>query len=414
MIQFERHTLSNGLRIVVHRDTQTPLVAVNVVYNVGSKFESPDKTGMAHLFEHLMFGGTNQIPSFDIPLQNAGGDNNASTNTDLTNYYDILPAINIETALWLESDRMRLLDFSEKALKTQKKVVIEEFKETCLEEPYGDLWHHLGKMAYQHHPYRWPTIGMEISHIKSIDLNNIKNFFYTYYRPNNAVIAISGNVDIDEAFNLVEKYFGDIPMSNGTAQSICAEPPQNEFRQHTLTADVPHDAIFRAYHIGGRYSDDFYAADFITDILASGRSSRFYKKLFKEAQYFNTIDAFVSGTTDPGLLVIEGHLNPNVTMDNARKNILQEINALKDGKIDDRELQKIKNSIETSIAFSELNTLDKALSLGYYEMTADAELINTEVEKYFSITKKDIQEAANLIFNDENCCELVYLKSDRD
>ena len=411
MIQFEKHTFSNGLRVVVNRDITTPLCAINVVYNVGSKVENPMKTGFAHLFEHLMFGGTKQIPSFDLPLQFAGGDNNASTNSDLTNYYDILPAQNIETALWLESDRMRALDFSEKSLKTQKKVVIEEFRETCLEEPYGDLWHHLGQMAYTTHPYKWPTIGQEISHIKQITLADVKDFFYTYYRPNNAVIAISGNIDFDRAFKLVEMYFGDIHHGNTVIQEIEKEPIQTFFKNKTLQADVPHDAIFRAYHVESRYADQFYAADFISDVLASGRSSRFYKRLFKEKQMFTIIDAFVSGTIDPGLLVLEGHLNPGITIDDARLAMMHEIEILQQDGITDQELQKLKNAVETSIAFSEVNILNKAISLGYYEITAEASLVNTEIEKYFNVSKDDIQKAAQQIFTDENCCELCYLKT---
>ncbi|MEZ4909269.1 MAG: pitrilysin family protein [Saprospiraceae bacterium] len=410
MIQFEKHTLSNGLRVVINRDATTALCAVNIVYNVGSKLENPMKTGFAHLFEHLMFGGTKAIPSFDLPLQFAGGDNNASTNSDLTNYYDILPAQNIETAFWLESDRMRELDFSEKSLKVQKKVVIEEFRETCLEEPYGDVWHHLGQMAYKTHPYKWPTIGQEISHIKEITLLDVKDFFYTYYRPNNAVLSISGNVDVDKTMRLVENYFGEIPRGKDNSNTIPSEPKQSTFNEKILYANVPHDAIFRAYHMDSRYADQFYAADFISDILASGRSSRFYKRLFKEKQMFNIIDAFVSGTIDPGLIVLEGHLNPGVDMDTARNAIMLEIEILKQDGITDQELQKLKNTVETSIAFSEVNILNKAISLGYYEITAEANLINTEIEKYFKLTKEDIQQTAQELFTDENCNELCYLK----
>jgi predicted Zn-dependent peptidase len=384
------------------------MVAVNVVYNVGSKYEEPDKTGFAHLFEHLMFGGSINIPDFDDHIQDAGGENNAFTNTDLTNFYEVLPAENIETALWLESDRMLQLRFSKKSLDTQKKVVIEEFKETCLNEPYGDMWHHLSRLCYKVHPYQWPTIGKDMSHIAEATLDQVKTFFYHYYRPDNAVLVLAGNIDVKKGIQLVEKWFGSIPAGHYTKPNYLYEPPQIEFRQDILRQDVPHDAVYQGYHMAGRMDDGFYACDLLSDVLANGRSSRFYQRLYKEQELFSTIDAFISGTVDPGLFIIEGKTMPGISMEKAKKAIKLELDMLKNDLISEQELSKLKNSVESSLLYSEVSVLNKAISLAYFEVLGDADMINIEAERYHNVTAEDIRNAAQQVFREENCSEVLY------
>lgn len=408
MISFEKKVLANGLKVLVHEDHSTPMVAINVVYNVGSKYEDPDHTGFAHLFEHLMFGGSVNIPDFDGPIQRAGGENNAFTNTDLTNFYEVLPAENMETALWLESDRMLQLQFSKKSLNTQKRVVVEEFKETCLEEPYGDMWHHLSRLSYKVHPYQWPTIGKEMKHISDATLDQVEDFFFRYYRPDNAILTLAGPLDAAKGFALAEKWFGEIPAGETRKTEISAEPKQTEFRQEILHADVPHDAIYLAFHMGDRLSNSYYACDLLSDVFANGRSSRFYQRLYKEQQLFSTIDAFITGSIDPGLFIIEGKLMPGVTIDQARDAIFRELNDVCEHLISERELTKLKNSVESSLTFSEVSVLNKAISLSYFELLGDASMINQEALRYQAITAEDLRTAARNTFRKENCSELLY------
>ncbi len=410
MIHFEKHTLANGLRVIVHQDNTTPMVAVNVVYHVGSKVEHPDHTGFAHLFEHLMFGGSVNIPDFDGPIQLAGGENNAFTNTDLTNFYEVLPAYNIETALWLESDRMLQLKFNKRNLETQKKVVIEEFKETCLEEPYGDMWHHLSSLAYKVHPYRWPTIGKELSHIATATLQQVEDFFYSHYRPSNAVIVLAGNIDPQTGFALVEKWFGDIPVGTVAEADVPSEPEQTEFRQQLLVQDVPHEAVYQGFHMASRMTPEYYAADLLSDVLANGRSSRFYQTLYKEKKYFSTIDAFISGTIDPGLFIIEGKTMPEVSLETAIDAIWEELHEVAAQKISENELTKLKNSVTSSLAFSEASILNKAISLAYFELLGSASLIHDEAERYMQIDAEAIRSVAEKLFRKENCNQILYLK----
>ncbi|HQV96993.1 MAG: insulinase family protein [Saprospiraceae bacterium] len=410
MIAFERIVLGNGLTVIIHEDFSTPMVAVNVVYNVGSKHEDPNHTGFAHLFEHLMFGGSKHIPDFDTPIQDAGGENNAFTNTDLTNFYEVLPAQNVETALWLESDRMLQLRFSKKSLNTQKKVVIEEFKETCLNEPYGDMWHHLSALCYTRHPYQWPTIGKHLDHIADATIDQVVVFFEQYYKPENAVVVLAGNITISKGFELVQKWFGDIPKGNFKKNALEVEPVQSTPRQKVLTQNVPHEAIYQGYHMGTRLSDSYYACDLLSDVLANGRSSRFYQKLYKEQQLFSTIDAFISGTTDPGLFIIEGKTMPSISIDQAKDAIRTELNILQNDKIPDRELTKLKNAVESSLTFSEVSALNKAISLAYFEVLGDANLINEEAKRYQEITADDLRDTAQNVFKPENCSEVIYLQ----
>lgn len=410
MIAFSKFQLKNGLRVVVHEDDSTPMAAVNVLYNVGSKDESPDKTGFAHLFEHLMFGGSANIPDFDEPIQRAGGENNAFTNNDITNFYDLVPAENLEVALWLESDRMLQLNFSEKVLEVQRKVVVEEFKETCLNQPYGDVWHHLSDMAYQVHPYRWPTIGLVPKHVEDATLDDVKEFFYKFYRPNNAILVVAGNVKVELIRPLVEKWFGDIPAGQVPERRLPTEPPQKALQQRINEAKVPVDALYLAFHICGRGDADFHAVDLLSDVLGNGPSSRLYRRLLKEQKLFASIDCYVSGSLEPGLLIVEGKPSEGVSLEQAEEAIWKELNLLKDEAIQEQELQKLKNKSEAALVFSEVNVLNKAINLAYFELLGNAAMINEEGAKYQRLTVADIQRVSRQIFTQENCSKLVYRK----
>ncbi len=408
MIDFSRFELDNGLKIILHEDHSTPMVAVNVLYNVGARDESPDKTGFAHLFEHLMFGGSANIPNFDEPIQRAGGDNNAFTNNDTTNFYTILPAENIETAFWLESDRMLGLNFNKENLDIQRKVVLEEFKETCLNQPYGDVWHHISDMAFKVHPYRWPTIGKIPQHVEEATLEDVEDFFYKYYRPNNAILAISGNVKKLDIKKLAEKWFGPIPKGKIPKRNIPKEPPQKRLEQRISHAKVPIDALYLAFHIPGRLDVDYYTTDLLSDILGNGASARLYRKLLKERRLFNHIDAYITGSIDPGLLIIEGKPTKNVSLEQAEAAIWEELEKLKKALIPNVELLKYKNKIESTLTFSEMNILNKAINLAFFELLGEANLINREKEIYHNITVEDIHYMANVVLTKENCSELYY------
>ena len=412
MIQFERFELENGLKVIVHEDNSTPMVAVNVLYDVGARDESPDKTGFAHLFEHLMFGGSLNVPNFDVPIQLAGGENNAFTNNDITNFYDTLPAENIETAFWLESDRMMSLNFNKKTLEVQRKVVLEEFKETCLNQPYGDAWHHIADVAYRKHPYRWPTIGKIPQHVEDATLDDVKDFFYKYYRPNNAILAVAGNVKLDQVKTLSKKWFGPIPKGATPKRKLPKEPIQRKFQQRTQKAKVPIDALYLAFHIGGRKDEDYYATDLISDILSNGGSSRLYRKLLKDQQLFSSIDAYITGNIDPGLLIIEGKPAEGVTLEVAEKAIWKELRLLRNQLIPEKELLKYKHKIESALTFSEVNILNKAINLAFYELLGDANLANLEGKKYSAITCEDIHRVARKIFTKSNCSKIFYQAED--
>lgn len=384
------------------------MVVVNVLYNVGARDESPDKTGFAHLFEHLMFGGSKHISNFDDVIQLAGGDNNAFTNNDITNFYDILPAENIETAFWLESDRMLSLNFDEKVLEVQRKVVVEEFKESCLNQPYGDVWHHLADMAYKVHPYQWPTIGKVPKHVEDATLDDVKSFFYKFYRPNNAVLTVVGNVSSAQVKALTQKWFSDIPAGTIPPRSFPTEPPQEKLEQRINEANVPVDALYLAFHTSARAEDDYYATDLMSDILSHGPSSRLYRKLLKEQQLVSHIDCYVTGNIDPGLLIIEGKPSEGVSLEQLEDAIWKELELLKAEAVSERELEKVKNKIESTLEFSETNILNKAINLAFFEVLGDANKINEEVQLYRQTTVEDIQRIANKLFTKENCSELYY------
>ena len=408
MIHFERFELENGLRVIVNEDKSTPMVAVNLLYNVGSKDEDPEKTGFAHLFEHLMFSGSANIPDFDQPLQSAGGESNAFTNKDITNFYEVLPADNIEVAFWLESDRMLSLNFSEEALDIQRKVVVEEFKETCLNTPYGDVWHHLMNLAYTVHPYSWPTIGKVPKHVEDATLDDVKEFFYQYYRPNNAILSVSGNASTEKVKALAEKWFGEIPAGNLDRRTLPEEPAQTNFNQKTHEADVPLDMIYLAFHIPNRLSTDFYKFDLMSDVLSNGPSSRLFRRLLKEQQIFSDIDCYITGSLEPGLCIIEGKPADGVSMEKAKAAIWEELELLKKDLIPERELKKLQNKAESTFAFSSSSIMTKSMNLGFFELLGDANLINSEAQKYQEITVQDIQNQARKIFRKENCSELIY------
>ncbi len=408
MIAFEKYVLDNGLRVILHQDASSPMAAVNVAYDVGSRDEEVEKTGFAHLFEHLMFGGSANIPDFDTPIQMAGGENNAFTNCDMTNFYNILPAENIETALWLESDRMMKLDFSSKSLATQQKVVIEEFKETCLNQPYGDMWHHLSDMAYKEHSYRWPTIGLVPEHIQDAKLGDVEAFFYRYYRPNNAVLVVVGNIQISDVKSQINKYFSDIPAGIELKRLLPVETKQSQFRSKIIEAAVPLPSIIMAFGMCNRLNDDYYAVDLLSDILANGRSSRFFVNIYKKS-ICSTIDAFISGTFDPGLFIVEARPIPGVSIDQTREVIWNELNEIKAKGVQSEELEKIRNKTESSLVYSEVSILHKAMNLAYYEILGDAEMINIQSQKYQNVTAEDIKRVANEILSQEQCNEIIYL-----
>jgi len=411
MIEFEKYKLDNGLTVILHDDKSTPLVTVNILYKVGSKNEDKNKTGFAHLFEHLMFGGSENVPDYDTPIQVAGGDNNAFTNKDLTNFYNIMPAENLETALWLESDRMKQLDFNQKSLDTQKKVVVEEFKETSINKPYGDLWHNMSQLAFTKHPYQWPTIGRIPAHIEDANLEDVKSFFEKHYKPNNAILVIAGNIDFKNTRALVEKWFGKIPSNDSEYKSFPSEPTQTAFRQKILKRDVPADALYMSFHIPERLHKDFGAYDILSDIFSGGKSARFYQNLLKGTEIFSSIYAYITGTMDPGLFVIEAKLIGDNKVDEARELIWKELEKMKSDLVSDTELQKVKNSLISSISFSEVSIMHKAINLAYYEMLKEACLINKQEEDYIHVTTEDLRTLAQITFRKSNCSEVVYLRT---
>ncbi|MEY4456457.1 MAG: M16 family metallopeptidase [Sediminibacterium sp.] len=408
MIQFDRFTLDNGLKVLVHQDTSTPMAVVNVLYNVGSKDENPHKTGFAHLFEHLMFGGSVNIPDYDEPLQRAGGENNAYTTNDLTNYYCQLPAENIETAFWLESDRMLSLAFSEKSLEVQRKVVCEEFKEHYINKPYGDAWHKMRKLAYTQHPYQWMTIGASLEHVEQATMQEVKDFFFQFYRPNNAILVVTGNVTTEQVKALAEKWFGPIEAGKPYHRNLPVEPRQEKNKSLDVRADVPMDMLMMTWHMGGRFDASYHATDLITEVLGGGASARLYEELIKKKQIFSSIDCYHFGTIDPGLLVIEGKLVKGISMSVAEKAVLDEVAKLTNELLEEKEVQKVINKTESIICFEDMSIMNRAHSLAFYELLGDAQLMNTELEKYQAVTPAIIQATAQAIFTEQNRNTLYY------
>jgi zinc protease len=414
MIKYDRFCLDNGLRVLVHEDKSTPLIAMNILYDVGSRDEDPGMTGLAHLFEHLMFGGSVNVPEYDMPLQMVGGENNAFTNNDITNYYLTVPSANIETGFWLESDRMLELDFSQKNLDIQKNVVIEEFNQRYLNQPYGDAILKLRPLAYKVHPYRWPTIGMEISHIENTDLEQIKKFFFSHYAPNNAILALTGNISYDLAFRLTQKWFGPIEKRKMQTRNLPVEPKQNEERVLTIEKDVPSTAIYKAWHIGPRDSIDFHTLDLVTDLLAGGESGRLYTKLVREKKLFSEINAYLTSDIDPGLIIVQGKLMKDIDIQHAEEAVNEVIESLQIRNGLNDEMEKVKNKYESSTVFSNTNIMNKAVNLSFYELLGNPELINHEVDAYRKVSQKMVIEATTRYFVPSNCSTLYYKSTRKD
>ncbi len=409
MVKFHRFTLDNGLRVLVHEDNTTPMAVLNVLYDVGARDENPNQTGFAHLFEHLMFGGSVNIPNYDEPLQRVGGENNAFTSNDITNYYITLPAVNLETAFWLESDRMLNLAFSEKSLEVQRNVVSEEFKQRYLNQPYGDVWLKMRPIAYKVHPYRWPTIGKDLSHITDSKIEDVKAFFKKHYNPQNAIVVVGGNVDPENVRQLAEKWFGPIPAGEKYERSLPQEPKQLQERREIIKASVPVSAIYMAFHMPARNTSGFYICDLISDILSRGHSSRLYTNLVREQKLFSDVNAYHTSSLDPGLFIVEGKPLPGVTLPQAEEAIWQELNKLKEQTVALSELDKVKNKVESIMIFGQMSLLEKAMNLAQFELLGDAEMLNEEVSKYFAVTENDILEQAKSIFTTENSTTMYYM-----
>lgn len=408
MIKYNSFTLDNGLNIYVHEDKNTPLAVFNLLYDVGSRDEKPDKTGFAHLFEHLMFGGSKNIPNYDEPLQSVGGENNAFTSPDITNYYITLPAQNIETAFWLESDRMLSLSFDPKVLEVQRSVVIEEFKQRYLNQPYGDLWLKMRPLAYEKHSYQWATIGKEISHIENATMDDVKDFFFTHYRPNNAYLVVAGNVETDEIKQLAEKWFGDIPAGEKRERKLPVEPKQEKAKFLEIVEDVPVDALYKAYHMPAKTDEKYYSVDLMSDVLGRGKSSRLYKKLVKEEGIFSSLGAYVTGSVDPGLLVITGQVSTGISLEEADLAVQQVIKELQAEEIANKELEKVKNQAISTIVYGEVDVLNRAMSIAFGAAMGNPNLVNEETDLIKAVSTKDIYQAANDILRIENCSTIYY------
>ena len=408
MIKFEKIQLSNGLKVIHHKDVSSPVAAFNLLYDVGARDEDPSRTGFAHLFEHLMFGGSANIPDFDLHLQKAGGHNNAFTSNDITNYYMTLPVSNLETAFWLESDRMNLLAFSEKSLEVQRSVVIEEFKQRYLNQPYGDVWLLLRPLCYNTHPYQWATIGKEIKHIEDATMEEVKSFFFKHYTPSNAILTVSGNIEMNDVQSLADKWFGPIEKRKKHIRNLPKESVQTKKRELWVERNVPSDMIFLAFHMDQRTGLDYQVIDLISDLLGRGKSSRFYKNLIKDQSKFIELNAYVMGSVDNGLFVISGKPNKDTSLKEAYNLIWKEIDKVKENTIEKRELQKLKNKIYSTTTFQEMSLLNKSMGLCFNELLGDANEINNEINKYKIIDQVRVNEVARSILKEENCNVLYY------
>ncbi len=409
MIEFELHRLENGLEVVLHRDPQSTMSVVNILYKVGSRNELADKTGIAHLFEHLMFSGSKHAPDFDTPLQEAGGDNNAFTNSDITNYYDVIPTANIDTALWLEADRMQHLNLNEKSVDVQKKVVVEEFYETCLNKPYGDSWHHLSALAYKEYPYRWPTIGLEPDHITRVTIDDALTFYQRYYQPSNAILCIAGPLSYEKMLKKAQQYFGSIESTTVDNTISLQEPKLANSIKETLKKAVPSKQLFLAFPMPGRLDNAYYQYDLLSDVLGYGPSSRLYTELVKKAPFFTSINAYITGVSGPGLLIVEGRVSDSKNIEDAKAAVWQLLEAVTKSGISERELQKVKNKAISSMKFGDVSLLNKAMNLAYYTALGHTNTINEEEANYSKVTTQDIQQLSKALFIDQPHIELIYL-----
>jgi zinc protease len=409
MVGYKEYFLDNGLQVLIHEDDSTEIAVLNILYKVGSRDEEEQKTGFAHLFEHLMFGGSKNVKDFDAALQKVGGESNAFTTTDITNYYITIPAVNLETAFWLESDRMLGLNIDPEVLDVQRKVVVEEFKQRYLNQPYGDAWLKLRPLAYHVHPYKWATIGKELSHIENATLDDVKDFFSTYYTPNNAILVIAGNVKTEDALKMAQKWFGSINKGTQVARNLPVEPAQVQERRLIVEADVPLKAIYKIYHMPSRLADDYHACDLLSDILGRGNSSRLYEKLVKRKRLFNSISAYVTGSIDPGLFVISGKMNDGVDVEQAEQEIENLIVELQNSIVSPGELEKVKNQAESTLVFSEMEVLNRSMNLAYAAMLGDPEKINKEKEMITRVMAESIKEMAEKVLRMSNSSTLCYL-----
>lgn len=408
MINYQHFTLDNGLRVYVHQDLSTPMAALNIVYNVGSRDESEQKTGFAHLFEHLMFGGSKNIPSYDTPLQQVGAENNAFTSPDLTNYYITLPAVNLETAFWLESDRMMALSFDPKVLEIQRKVVIEEFKQRYLNQPYGDVWLKLRPLTYTAHPYKWATIGKEIAHIEDATMQDVEAFFYQFYLPNNAVMVVAGNVQLEQVKQLAKKWFEPIPAGKNYTRNLPKEPLQTQARHLDISGNVPLNGIYKAWHTPGRHQEGFYESDLFSDILGRGKAARLHQKLVKEQGLFNAINAYTTSSLDPGLLIISGHLNKDIALEQGNKAIEEVLEEILAEGVAETELEKVKNQAESTLVFGEVELLNRAMSLAFAANAGQIEGINQESERIQAVSTTGINKIAKQMISPSACSTMFY------
>jgi zinc protease len=408
MIEFKEFSLDNGLKVIVHEDPTVQIAVLNILYNVGSRDEHPDKTGFAHLFEHLMFGGSVNIPNYDEPLQMVGGENNAFTNTDITNYYLTVPATNIETGFWLESDRMLSLSFDPNVLEVQRKVVIEEFKQRYFNQPYGDVWLKLRPLSYQVHPYQWATIGKEISHIENATMDDVRKFFFNYYAPDNAIMVVAGNVTFDQVKKLSEKWFGPIPPQKVVKQKLPLEPKQSSKRVLEVEANVPANAFYKAYHMPGRFHNDYYAVDLLSDILSRGQSSRLYNKLVKEKEIFTSMSSFTMGTIDPGLVVINGRVKPGISLQDAEAEVNKIVETLVTEGANEEELTKVKNQAYSTLEFGEVEVMNRAMNLAFSKLSGDANHVNQEKRDIEAVTLEDVSRVAKDVLQEENSNVMYY------
>lgn len=408
MIKYKEYILDNGLSLIVHEDKNTPMAVFNLLYDVGSRDEDPENTGFAHLFEHLMFQGSKNVISFDKAVHDAGGTNNAFTSRDITNYYITLPAQNIETAFWVESDRMRFLNINEKALEVQQKVVSEEYRQSYLNNPYDDSSLLLSPLAYKVHPYRWNPIGMDISHIENSNLEHVKSFYNLHYRPNRAVLTVAGNVDAEHIYKLTQKWFGDFEPNFDYQRNLPQEPKQTQKRTQVVDRDVPQKAIYLALHMSSRTSPDYYAYDILSGILSNGESSRLYSKLYKELNLFENISTSMSRATDPGLFYINGRLSKDISLEQGLEAIGNELKNLTKNGLEKDELTKVINKVNSVLLYSNMNLLNKAMNLSYSKSIGNIDLINTEAEMYKSVSEDKIIEVAQNLFSEEKFNILLY------
>ena len=409
MIAFERFTLANGLRVLFHKEPATPMAVVNVLYDVGARDESPEQTGFAHLFEHLMFGGSKHIADFDAPLQAAGGQSNAFTSNDITNYYDVLPAHNLDTALWLESDRMLSLAFTPKSLEVQRQVVIEEFKQRYLNQPYGDAWLQLRPLAYQKHPYRWATIGKNIKHIEDATMDDVRAFFKKHYHPGNAILCIVGNFELATIKEKVAHYFGNIPAQAKSPRQLTAEPPQQKFRVKTIQRKVPAGSFYFAFKMGKRLSDSYYLADLLSDHIGNEKTGILYTELQRKKRLVSEITAYITGSIDEGLFVITGKLNPKRTFEELEAAIWPVLAQIKDKKMSKSALQQLILKLRTAKAFQDQGLLNRAMNLSFFELLDAADLLNTESARYEQISTTQLQQYAQELL-DKNRCSLLQIQ----